>query len=71
VVHKHAVRVNGTWFPVMQAFEVAIGVPRAAFISHTARRHLAALGFEVRGQIESRSDPTSSARSVQNGDQPT
>jgi Holliday junction resolvase-like predicted endonuclease len=54
-IHKHAVRVNGTWFPAIQAFEVALGVPRSEFISHTARRHLAALGFEVSGQIDSRS----------------
>lgn len=53
-IRKHAVRVNGTWFPAIQAFEVATGVPRAEFISHTARRHLAALGFEIAGDIESR-----------------
>lgn len=53
-VRKHAVRINGTWFPVMQAFEVALGVSRREFISHTARRHLAALGYEVRGEIEPR-----------------
>jgi len=55
-VYTHAVRVNQTWFPVMQAFEVALGVPRTRFISHTARRHFAALGFEVRGEITARSD---------------
>lgn len=27
---------------------------RAKFISHTARRHLAALGFPLRGDVESR-----------------
>lgn len=54
VIRKHAVRINGTWFPVIQAFEVATGTPRSEFISHTARRHLAALGFEVAGDIESR-----------------
>src|SRR3954447_18534181 len=54
-IRKHAVRVNGTWFPAIQAFEVALGVPRSEFISHTARRHLAALGFEVSGRIDSRS----------------
>lgn len=56
VVRKHGVNVNGTWFPVRQAFEIAVGVPRSEFISHTARRHLAALGFEVCGEIESRTD---------------
>lgn len=53
-VRKHAVRVNGTWFPVIQAFEVATGIPRSDFISHTARRHLSSLGFEVAGDIEPR-----------------
>jgi Holliday junction resolvase-like predicted endonuclease len=53
-IRKHAVRVNGTWYPAVQAFEVALGVPRAEFISHTARRHLVALGFEVHGEIDSR-----------------
>lgn len=54
VIHKHAVRINETWFPVMQAFEAATGTPRSEFISHTARRHLAALGFHVAGKIEPR-----------------
>lgn len=53
-VREHAVLVNGTWFPVKQAFEVAVGVPQAEFISHTARRHLVALGFDVRGEITAR-----------------
>ncbi|MBL7487880.1 hypothetical protein I6A60_18975 [Frankia sp. AgB1.9] len=53
-VREHAVLVNGAWFPVKQAFEAAVGLPRAEFISHAARRHLAALGFEVRRQIAAR-----------------
>jgi Holliday junction resolvase-like predicted endonuclease len=53
-IRKHAVRVNGTWYPAIQAFEMATGVPRSQFISHTARRHLASLGYEVAGEIESR-----------------
>ena len=53
-IREHAVQVNGVWYPVKQAFEVAVGVPRTEFISHTARRHLAALGFPLRGEIESR-----------------
>lgn len=53
-IREHAVQVNGVWYPVKQAFEVAVGVPRSEFISHTARRHLAALGFPLQGQIESR-----------------
>lgn len=52
-IRKHAVRVNNIWFPVIQAFESATGIPRSDFISHTARRHLAALGYEVAGAIQS------------------
>lgn len=51
-IRKHAVKVGGTWFPVIQAFEAATGIPRSEFISHTARRHLAALGYEVAGDIQ-------------------
>ena len=53
-IREHAVQVNGVWYPVKQAFEVAVGVPRSEFISHTARRHLATLGFPLQGKIESR-----------------
>jgi hypothetical protein len=53
-IRKHAVRVNGIWFPVIQAFEVATGIPRSEFMSNTARRHLAALGYEVTGEVEPR-----------------
>ena len=35
-IRKHAVRVNDIWFPAIQAFEVATGIPRSEFISHTA-----------------------------------
>jgi len=58
-IRKHAVKVNGTWFPAIQVFEVATGIPRSEFISHTARRHLATLGFEIAGQVESRSAASS------------
>ena len=53
-IRQHGVFVNNTWFPVKQAFEVATGIPRSEFISHTARRHLIALGFDVKGEIVSR-----------------
>ena len=56
-IRKHAVRVNDIWFPAIQAFEVATGIPRSEFISHTARRHLAALGYEVAGDVEPRTSP--------------
>lgn len=69
-IREHAVQVNGIWYPVKQAFEVAVGVPRSEFISHTARRHLATLGFPLQGHIESRDGspapaaPTKSAPTV-------
>lgn len=66
-VTKHAVRINGAWYPVMQAFETATGVPRRDFVSHTARRHFAALGYEVRGEVEPRqrsAQPGSAAAQV-------
>jgi len=53
-IRKHAVRINGIWFPVIQAFEVATGIPRSEFMSNTARRHLATLGYEVTGEVEPR-----------------
>jgi hypothetical protein len=68
LVRKHAVRVNDIWFPVIQALETATGIPRSEFISHTARRHLAALGFEVRGEIDSR---TTKARTAERARVPT
>lgn len=55
-VRQHGVRIDGVVYPVKQAFELATGVPRAEFTSHIARRHLAALGFELVGEIETR-DP--------------
>lgn len=63
-IRKHAVRVNGTWFPAIQAFEVATGIPRSEFISHTARRHLASLGFEVAGDIEARTTSTTAGSAI-------
>lgn len=47
-VLKHAVSVNGSWYPVKQAIEVAAGIPRADVISTEARRVFRSLGFEVR-----------------------
>ena len=51
-------RVNDVWYPVRQAFERATGLPGQDFTSHTARRHLAALGYRLHGQIEHRADQT-------------
>lgn len=47
-VLKHAVSVNGGWYPVKQAIEIAAGIPRADVISTEARRVFRSLGFEVR-----------------------
>ncbi|GIG63257.1 hypothetical protein Lfu02_76290 [Longispora fulva] len=47
VVREHGVWVEGVLFPVKQAFEAGCGVPRGQFTSHTARRHLKALGFDI------------------------
>jgi len=47
---KHAVKINDVWYPVIQAFELALAIPRKQFITDTARRHFAALGFEMRGE---------------------
>lgn len=44
-VRDHWVDVDGVRWAVKQAFEVAIAVPRNAFTSHIAVRHLRALGF--------------------------
>jgi Holliday junction resolvase-like predicted endonuclease len=71
-IHKHAVRVNNIWFPAVQAFEAAVGVSRSEFISHTARRHLAALGFELQGEIKPRGSATDAASTRMPGpDEPT
>jgi Holliday junction resolvase-like predicted endonuclease len=65
-VQRHGVRVNGVLYPVKQAFEAATGVPRSNFISHTARHHLANLGFELVGTIEPRDRPTTPGPPRQN-----
>lgn len=56
-VRQLGVRIDGRVFPVKQAFEAATGVNRREFVSHTARRHLAALGFELAGEIQSGGRP--------------
>ena len=45
--HQYSVQVGSRVYPVKQAFEAATGIPRSAFTTQAARRHLAALGFEV------------------------
>jgi hypothetical protein len=46
-VRAYRVRIESVTFPVKQAFELASGVSRAEFTSHTAMRHLSALGFGI------------------------
>lgn len=69
-IREHAVLINDTWFPVKQAFEVAVGVARSGFISHTARRHLAALGFEMHGKIATRDVARSAVPKRETGSTP-
>jgi Holliday junction resolvase-like predicted endonuclease len=46
-VHQYSVQVGSRVYPVKQAFAAATGIPRSVFTTQAARRHLAALGFEV------------------------
>ncbi|MFC7247618.1 hypothetical protein ACFQO7_34580 [Catellatospora aurea] len=50
-VRDHSVRGGGRLYPVKQVFAIATGLPRAQFTSHTARRHLAALGLAPAGFV--------------------
>lgn len=43
----HAVEVEGTWFPVKQAFSQAMQIPRSSFISTRAQELLRKLGFPL------------------------
>jgi hypothetical protein len=49
-VRKHGVLVGDIVYPVRQAFEVATGLPRTEFTSHTALRHLQGLGFPIQSE---------------------
>jgi hypothetical protein len=53
-VRELGVRVDGVTYPVKQAFELASRISRAEFTSHTAVRHLRALGFPIVGAVGSR-----------------
>ena len=46
-VQQYSVQVGARVYPVKQVFEAAAGIPRSAFTTQAARRHLAALGFDV------------------------
>lgn len=48
-IHTHWVEVDGVRYPVKQALEAVLGVDRAAFTSHTARRQFRRLGFATSG----------------------
>jgi hypothetical protein len=54
-IRDHWVEVDGLRWPVKQAFAAATALPRAAFTSHIALRHLRALGFptsQLPSQVE-------------------
>jgi hypothetical protein len=71
-ITKHAVHINGTWFPVKQAFGLATGVPTKAFVSQTARQHLARLGFAVRPETGSAAGtPVGTAATAASGGETT
>ena len=44
MVRKHAVRVNSTWFPVIQAFESATGIPQHQFGQRQHATNMVAAG---------------------------
>ncbi|MEO3777279.1 hypothetical protein ABGB16_10595 [Micromonospora sp. B11E3] len=46
-IRDHWVEVDGVRWPVKQAFEAAMRVPRDRFTSHIALRHLRAVGFST------------------------
>lgn len=69
-IRKHAVRVGETWYPVIQAFEAATGISRSEFMSNTARRHLAALGFEISGDVHPRTPAPASRPSSTSATEP-
>jgi hypothetical protein len=66
-VREHGVRIGGVVYPVKQAFERAVRLPRTAFTSHIALRHLRNLGFE----IVSKSVPSAAPATVEEQQPPT
>jgi hypothetical protein len=52
--YRHTVVVDGTAYPVKQAFAVATGISRHDFTSHRAREILSRLGFELIGDVHRR-----------------
>ncbi|GGM90634.1 hypothetical protein ACFFX1_37310 [Dactylosporangium sucinum] len=66
-VREHGVRVGGVVYPVKQAFERAVRLPRTEFTSHIAQRHLRNLGFEVLSQ----SVPTAAPQAAEKRRSPT
>jgi hypothetical protein len=53
-LQQYAIQIGSALYPVKQAFELATGIPRREFTTQTARRVLAALGFEI---IDNSSQP--------------
>jgi hypothetical protein len=46
---QYEIRIGSRLYPVKQVYEAATGIPRSEFTTQAARRHLAALGFEIGG----------------------
>jgi hypothetical protein len=46
-IQEYGIWIGSVLYPVKQAFEGATGVARRSFTTQVARRHLAALAFEV------------------------
>jgi len=57
-VRAHGARIGGVTYPVKQAFELASSISRADFTSHTAMRHLRALGFAIVSPVGSQDGRT-------------
>ena len=55
-VHKYAVEVEGTWYPVTQAFARATGLERTEVDTPQSRRALSKLGFRCSTRSRSRPD---------------
>jgi len=71
-IDKHAVEIGGRLFPVVQALEVATGIPRSATRSANARALFRKLGFRLveQGAGRSRTGPLAGDRPATTGDSP-
>jgi hypothetical protein len=55
-ISVHGVFVNGTWFPVVQAFRIVTGSNPADIRSSRARSKFKALGFPMRGERSTKAE---------------